>query len=73
VVHLLQNTRCSGYKLYFASRWEFAALVTNFIFQKGRLASLFSRFAANSGYKLYFVITRFCGWKIKSVTAKYSL
>jgi len=32
-------------------------MVTNFIFQKAKLASLFWRFAANCGYKLYFVIT----------------
>jgi len=31
--------------------------VTNFIFQKAKSASLFSRFAASCGYKLYFVIT----------------
>jgi hypothetical protein len=65
-------TTCSGYKLYFAGGWEFAVLVTNFIFQKAKLTSFFSRFAANCGYKLYFAITS-CGWKIKSVTAKYSL
>jgi hypothetical protein len=59
LIHFLQDIEASGYKLYFASRWEFAALVTNFIFQKGKLASLFSRFAANCGYKLYFAITPF--------------
>jgi hypothetical protein len=56
----------NGYKLYFSSRSELAALVTNFIFQTVKWAFRFSRFPANCGYKLYFVITSSgCLWPIK--------
>ena len=55
--HALHNVGSSGYKLYFTSRSEIGPMVTNFIFQKAILTSLFSRFSAECGYKLYFVIT----------------
>ena len=57
VAHAFQNAGFSGYKLYFAGRSEFAVLVTNFILQKVKLPSPFSRFSVNRGYKLYFAIT----------------
>jgi hypothetical protein len=38
------KTGSSGYKLYFAGCWEFAVLITNFIFQNAKSDSLFSRF-----------------------------
>jgi hypothetical protein len=53
----LKKFRINGYKLYFSSGRKPPALVTNFIFQKAKLPSLFSGFFANSGYKLYFMIT----------------
>jgi len=57
ISHALQKIEFNGYKLYFANRSELAVLVTNFIFQKAKLVSPFSRVLANCGYKLYFVIT----------------
>jgi hypothetical protein len=47
----------NGYILYFARQPESPVLVTNFIFQKPKLISLFSRFPEESGYRLYFAIT----------------
>jgi hypothetical protein len=47
----------NGYILYFARQPESPVLVTNFIFQKPKLISLFLRFPEESGYRLYFAIT----------------